>query len=172
MLIVKNEIKDFKYNKLVLYALLRCDAFTFALPDMDSKSGFDSRSNEFSEYKKEVEYRLEAFEPYILNKYIDKNYFSSERGYYSEIYVVSLNEDSVGTIMATEGLFSWKYPEMPEDLYFFSKGVCWLESVAHEKTCLIYTDHDVEKEILKKVIGLKFYEDDNMNSPVLDLDNH
>lgn len=152
MLRITGKIKDFRYNKLILYSLLRCDQFTFEISDYHSEEFSSERSKEFFEYKERIEYFFKYFKPYIEKKYIDK-----EHGY-SEVYVMSLNIDSIAPLLATYGLYSWKYPDMPEDLRFFSKGECWLKSVAHENLCWIYTDCDVEKEIIRKVIGLKYYE--------------
>jgi hypothetical protein len=169
LLVVKNKnIKDDAYSSLVLYALLRCDAFTFSVPDLYTKITSDTRSDEFLKYKKEIAWRMERFEPYLLNKSIDSEYVGSIRGYYSENYVMSLNIDVIGNIRATEGLYSWMYPEMPEDLSFFSKGKCWMKSIAHEKSCWIYTTNDIEKDILKKVIKLKFFENDDNDAPTLE----
>lgn len=168
MLTIKNDIKDKKYYSLILYALLRCDVFTFAVPDLHSKMTSDTRSDEFLEYKKHISWQLDDFKPFLLKEYADTEYFGSLRDYYSEIYVMSLNDDVLGQVMAMEGLYSWKYPDMPEDLCLFSKGKCWLKSIAHEKICWIYTDSEVEKDILKKVIGLKFTEMDELDVPTLD----
>lgn len=168
MLTIKNEVKDKKYYSLILYAMLRCDAFSFAVPDLYTKASSDVRSKEYETYKKSIGWRLNDFKPFVLKEYTDTDYFGSLRENYSEIYVMSLNNEVLGQIMATEGLYSWKYPNMPEDLCLFQKGKCWLKSIAHEKKCWIYTDNEVEKDILKKVIGLKFTEIEEPDIPALD----
>lgn len=170
MLIIKNEIKDKKYYSLLLYAILRCDTFSFAVPDLYSKAASDVRSEEFMEYKKRMSFQWDDYKKFSLKKYTSTDYFGSFREYYTEIYIMQLNDETLGQVMATEGLYSWKYPYMPEDLCFFSKRKCWLKSVAHEKICWIYTDSDVEKDILRKVIGLKFKETDDTDLPILNLD--
>jgi hypothetical protein len=169
MLIVKNkDIKDIKYNSLILYALLRCDSFSFTVPDLFTKPSSDVRSNQYINYKEYISDRLENFDPYIVRKYVSEEYVNRILGNFTEIYVATLNIDILGGILATDGLYSWKYPDMPEDLCLFSKGKCWLKSVAHEKICWIYTDSEIEKDILKKVIGLKFIEVDGEDTPTLD----
>lgn len=168
MLIIKNDIKDYKYDDLLSYMTLRCDTFTFVVPDFETNSPAGFRSNDFIEYKKRINWRLDALKPYIIKVYNDKDYFGNWQDYYQEIYVVQFNEFSKGCL-ASSSLYSWKYPELPEDLCFFSKGKCFLRSVAHEEMCWIFPDHDIEKDILKKVIGLKFYEREDIEAPLLNL---
>lgn len=168
MLTIKNDVKDNKYYSLILYAILRCDAFSFTVPDLYTKASSSIRSKEYEEYKEHIAWRLDEFKPFVLKEYTSTDYFGSFREYYSKIYLMPLNDKILGQLMATEGLYSWKYPDMPEDLCLFSKGKCWLKSIAHEKICWIYTDSEVEKDILKKVIGLKFTETDDPDVPELD----
>lgn len=72
----------------------------------------------------------------------------------------------MGSLLATDGLYSWKFPDNLEDLCFYAKGKCWLKSVAHEKLCWIFTDNDVEKEVISKVIGLKYVETEDCDAPI------
>jgi hypothetical protein len=166
--VTNKKMKDVKYTKLILYSLLRCDTFTLKIPDFYSKISSNDRSDDFLKYKQEINWIVEDIKPYVFKEYNDTEYFGSSAGYYSEIIVGTLNLESSGMILAAEGLYSWQHPDMPEDLCLFSKGKCWLKSVAHEKLCYIYTDSEIEKDILKKVIGLKFIESDDSYVPTLD----
>ena len=168
MLLINGKIKNKSYINLVLYALIRCDAFSCAVPDFESYDANKVGSKDFIEYKNRIQWILDDLKPSILYQYTSKEYFNSVREYNSEIYICSLNDNTMGTVIANEGLYSWQYPEMPEDLCLFSKGKCWLKSIAHEKKCWIYTDNEVEKDILKKVIGLKFTEIEEPDIPALD----
>lgn len=164
MLYIKNQIRFLKYNSLILYALLRCDTFTVRVPKYNEEIISSTDKNGFNR----LEFTLETFEPFIIRKYSSNKYFFSESESCSEIYEVCLNNDIFCTLFVDD-IYGWKLPEMPEDLCLFSKGVCWLKSNSHQKSCWIYTDHDVEKDILKKVIGLKYYDDgEDTEAPKLD----
>ena len=168
MLRIVSKINHKKYVKLMHYALLRCDVMTFALPDFNSSSVEDIGSKEFLEYKNSINSLLNKINPFIKKIYADNRYFSSEGDNYLEIYELYLNECVIEAIISAKSLYSWVYPDMPEDLCLFSKQKCWLKSVAHEKYCWIYTDSDIEKDILKKLIGLKYYDDRDDEIPTLD----
>ena len=55
-------------------------------------------------------------------------------------------------ILSADDLFSWMYPERPEDISFFYKGKCWIDTTAHEEYCNIY-DHEPEMARLIDSIG-------------------
>lgn len=57
----------------------------------------------------------------------------------------------MGFLKATEGLYSWQYPIMPEDLCFFQGERCYLKSVAHENLCFLYDDGKETKKALRKI---------------------
>jgi hypothetical protein len=156
MLTITTDIKGRKYEALIEYAYVRCDAFSFRLPHL---SGYDG-------YKERVMPVLEKLRPYVIKQYTGTEYFWST-GVEADIYVVSLAEELKDTLLSHSRLFDWQYPEAPEDLCFISKGKCWLSCIAHEDLCFIYTDCAVEKEIIKKILGLKFTERDDVETPRL-----
>ncbi len=172
MLIAKGKIDGWLYVKLINYLLIRCDVLTFKLPNFNHltlsdeakkyfpqyklKGDFQEINNkEFFEYKENISNTLEQFEPFYLKEYIDFKYFDTIQGYDAEIKIVKIDESLDFILTAISGLYDWVYPEKPEDLCFFSKGKCFLKSIAHEKTCFIYTDDEWEKKMLRK-LGLKF----------------
>lgn len=166
MLIIDGNVKDKAYTDLILYSLLRCDAFSFALPDFYTKISDGSRSSEFIKYKQDLEWKLETLHPYIIKEYVDSEYCGSSKDNYSENKIFLLNEQTAGFLMATDGLFSWKFPDDLEDLCLYSRGKCWLKSVSHENLCWIFMESDIEKEILSKIIGLSFVESNSCEAPI------
>lgn len=156
MLTVTTEIKGEKYSSLVSYAYLRCDTFSFRLPHL---TGFEN-------YKKQVAPFLDSIKPYIIKQYAGTEYFWST-GVDADIYVVSLSEQLRETLLNIGSVFAWQYPLAPEDLCFMSKGKCWLASIAHEELCFIYSDSNIEKDIIKKILGLKFTERSDVETPSL-----
>lgn len=172
MLIIKNKIDEWTYSKLIDFLLIRCDLISYRLPNYNKftvteealkyypecKLGViyrDINNNDFEVYKKNIQFTLDAFEKYCIKEYEDFKYHNSIQGYDSEVKLIKLSDKLIGPLKAIGGLYDWQYPNMPEDLCFFSKGKCFLKSVAHEKLCFIYTDDKFDMKILKK-IGLKF----------------
>lgn len=182
MLYIKNDIKDKIYYGLMFYAFMRCDVVTFHLPNFNKRvineknkdvlfENLDfgvkekKRDNhDYSDYLDNIEELLADFKKNILYEYKDVEYVGSIYGHECDIKVISLSSQIVfNNLMGSGRLYDWKYPELPEDLCLFSKGKCWLQSIAHEELCFIYTDDPLEMKILKK-IGLKFLivEDDEV----------
>ena len=174
MLQIISSIIDKSYYRLIDYALMRCDVFTFHVPNYNKicvteknkecypeyDVGYvktDESNDDFIIYKNNVASKIEPLQKSFIHNYYDVEYMGSIFGYESEITLVDFNEEAYGFLKATGDLYNWKYPHMPEDLCFFSKGQCWLRSIAHEKLCFIYTDDDLEIQVIKK-IGLKFIE--------------
>lgn len=178
MFLVKNKsIIDSQYYSLISYLFKRCDMISFCLPNFGlnivtekNKQAFPPHTpmglyekNEdfdFEAYKNKVlEYMKDSGIPnYIIHEYEDVEYCESIRAYLSKIYYVSFVEDTIGFFMVSQGLFQWKYPELPEDLCFYRKGKCFLRTVAHENICEIYEDNVDEIRYLRKKLKLKLVE--------------
>lgn len=58
-------------------------------------------------------------------------------------------------ILSADDLFSWIYPERPEDISFFFKGECWLSTTAHEAFCDVF-DHEYEMACLLDSLGIEY----------------
>ena len=174
MLQIKNDISNKTYYKLIDYITNRCDMFSFFYPHYNkiivtSKNseiypeyeiGFESISqgeNEYIQNVSNLQWRTDYIRKKIIKSYEDVEYVGSTCGCACQITIAQLDESIGGFFKSTGGLYDWRFPDMPEDLCFFSKGNCWLRSIAHEKLCFIFTDDDYEKKVLKKM-GLKFYE--------------
>ncbi len=172
MLTVLNKhIKDIQYSRLILYAQLRCDAFSICIPDLYTKMSSSTRSEEFLQYRKNIARIYEFSMPQLIKSYVSNDYFMHHRDSYQEIEIYALNKGDCSTdfLFNSHDLFKWQYPDLPEDLCLFSNGKCWLTIAAHEKQCWIYDAGQVERDILKKVIGLKFNDDgkEDANAPLM-----
>ena len=54
-----------------------------------------------------------------------------------------INPSIKDVLLSVDSIFSWIYPEKPEDIAFYKNGNCWLYTVAHEMI-LVITDHEEE----------------------------
>ena len=150
MLLIQNAIKSNQYRRLIEYAYTRCDMFTLRVPTHVLE--------EDNEFRVDINNKLEIIEPFIIKKYSDCEYFCSIGGD-SVIYVVSLDKRLNQFLQDAGDLYHWEYPRsMPEDLCFISNGECWLESIAHEELCRIFTQSAAEIDLLKWDIGFDFIE--------------
>jgi len=174
MLQIKNDITDKSYYQLIDYILKRCDMFSYFYPHnnkiiVTSKNseiypeyeiGFESirpGEDEYIQNVSNLQWRVEYIRNKIIKSYEDVEYVGSTCGCACQITIAQLDESIGGYFKSTSGLYDWIFPDMPEDLCFFSKGKCWLRSIAHEKLCFIYIEDDFEKNVLKQM-GLKYYE--------------
>ncbi len=163
------KIKDRRYYPLIDFLFDRCDYFTFCVPNFgkivinekNAEASFyeigHTETNDvedFNEYKKMVDSGLLSIKKNIIKTYYDTEYLGSIYEYECETYIVKFEEATMGFLKATEGLYSWQYPIMPEDLCFFQGERCYLRSVAHENLCFIYDDSKETKKALRK-IGIK-----------------
>ena len=156
------------YRKLLGFLCDRCDMFTFKLEKPHEIKVVENNSfmypnrplgiyrypdeeEEFIEYKNTVEKTIiNDVKSYIVEVYEDVEYCNSIGGSY-EIYKVELNKTTAKTLEIPRSLYNWIPPLYPEDLCFYSRGECFLQSIAHENICRIFTDRDSDVYILKKL---------------------
>ncbi|MEY8192391.1 stage III sporulation protein AH [Peribacillus simplex] len=56
---------------------------------------------------------------------------------------------------ATNSLYDWVYPQLPEDLSFFKNGKEWLATNSHEQECYILTEDKNEIDKVMNIKGIK-----------------
>ncbi len=142
MIIITDDISGAQYSKLIDHAFRQCDSFALNIPVF----GGDERDNE-----KRVKDIVHQMRPYITDHMVLKKYFSMKSSYKREIYVFSTLEGVRDMVKSAGGIYRWVYPELPEDLSFFDSGSgrCWLETVAHENECRIYSSSDADIKFLE-----------------------
>jgi len=148
VLILKNKSMNEKnYNSLITYLHKHCDTISFLIPDFEYAVGVN--------YEVRIQQLMAVVEPFIVKNYKSDEYcYRKTKGLYN-IYNVAFHRDLIEVICSVRGLYNWIYPYFPEDLCFYKNGKCFLESIAHEKECWVYTEDDAEIKALEK-LGLKF----------------
>ncbi len=145
-----------KYYRFIDFLLTKCDAVTFFLPNYGTifkcfvnaqdeytacKLNIERNNDKFVRYKEKLQSFLSELESKIIDTYTDIKYFDEISNYEREIYVLKFDSETAD-VFKTFKSFYWRCPEQPEDLRFFSNGVCYLETIMHEDTCFIYDDSD------------------------------
>lgn len=143
MIIITDDISGAKYSELIDHAFRRCDSFALNIPIF----GRDERENE-----RRVKDIVRQMRTYITDRFVSKKYFSIKSSYKREIYVFSTSDGVRDMVKSTGGMYKWVYPELPEDLSFFDSGSgrCWLETVAHENECRIYSNSKADIRFLEE----------------------
>lgn len=142
MIIITDDISGAKYSELIDHAFRRCDSFALNIPIF----GRDERENE-----RRVKDIIRSMRLYITDRLVSKKYFSIKSSYKREIYIFSTSEGVRDMVKSAGGIYRWVYPELPEDLSFFDSGSgkCWLETVAHENECRIYSSSEADIRFLE-----------------------
>lgn len=173
-MLVKGQIENEKYQKLIKYAFQRSDAIMFVI-----RKGILSNSERYKMEKKmeiikrklsksflkqrngshwvftRVGYKEMAKDGYVIPGYNDPPDFDN----FFEILFYKTDEEVEKYILTNKSLYNWLEPKYPEDISFFKDGYCWLYSVAHEDLCEIYCDSSKEYEYLKS-IGIDFWKNE------------
>ncbi len=155
MIIITSNISGEQYLKLIDYAFRCCDRFALNIPIL----GGDEHENE-----RRVRDIVCQMRPYITDRMVSKKYFSIKSSYKREIYVFSTSKGVRNMVNSAGGIYKWVYPELPEDLSFFdsASGRCWLETIAHENECRIYSSSDADIKFLEDC-GIPYIYDDQDN---------
>lgn len=182
--IYTEKIDDKKYNELLDFLFKKCNVVTFAIPNFNtafdfnnretifvdyenSKTKMDRNSDDYQNYLSNINFFISKLEPELIGKCTDIQYFDQLYNYEHEMRIYNFNSDVYEVLKEVNGLYKWRYPHYPEDLYFFSNGKCYFKSISHEKECWFYDD---SKEIIDLVenLGLDYYISSSNNPPLLD----
>ena len=189
MIQIISKIEASQYHKLIDYLFSKCDIFTFQVAnyyqeyltykntkyflhcDLNNYTN-EEDCDQYIEYKTRIMKYIDQFKNFFIAEYVDVEYIGyGVSTYKREIKVVKLDKSLVDILKTTNGLYDWKFPNMPEDLCFYSKGKCLLSSVAHEGLCFIYADTEETVSAIKE-IGLDYVLDySNREIPELVLEN-
>ena len=147
----------------------KCDKVAFCLPNFGTifdcinenctskyesiKGSLDRDNFDFLVYKTSVKPLLDSLDNKILKIWRHNEYFDQVCNYEKEIYLLTFDEDTLEIFKAIGDLSEWHYPNLPEDLYFFSNNKCYFASTSHESEYEIYDDSD---EIVGLLSGLSF----------------
>lgn len=179
------DCNDYQYIKLLDFFLTRCDVAVFCLPNFETKfpikyssnyvdeyklifNTLDRNSTAFKDYKKEVQPFLNLLKEDTLKVYQDIQYFDQTTNYEKEIYIINYNKKNNQIFKSVKRFDNWRYPKLPEDLYFFSEGKCYFSFVSHESEYGIYDNSEETIEFIK-AIGIDFDVDSYGITPDLSL---
>jgi hypothetical protein len=109
---------------------------------------------------------LSKFEP-ILRKFDQSFKFMKEQSEWAsnilgdnqtaKVYYFSTDEHAKKTVLElSNSLFSWVFPDLPEDLSFFKEGEDWLATNSHESECYIMTSDESEIVKINAIKGLSY----------------
>lgn len=136
MISVIGEIKGGNYKKFASFALANSDAIMLIFQNYG--------------HPKEIRHMLKPFRIASRN-----NHKNGEKGFewpntitYTDTSLIHadvyrLSPEVKAFVLSADDIFSWMYPNLPEDISFFRQGKCWLDTTAHEKYCNIYA-HETE----------------------------
>jgi len=134
---IESEPKDKVYRDLIDLAFDICDEFLLVV-----------RNDLF--FNQNVDYLLEKLKPSLIKT---KDVYQwpgtiLAGGKPAKIYYYKADNNVKTTIkIATNSLYSWVQPDLPEDLSFIKNGEYWLVTTSHEFESYINTDD--KEEILK-----------------------
>lgn len=147
-----------QYLMLLERCFFECDVISFCLPIYSG--------SEFEEYKKKIKPLLGAFEPNLIHSEKTNCYAGQETEHLNEVYYYSTIGLSGEPFKMAESIYDWLYPDLPEDICFFKEGVCWFQSIAHEKLCFVYDSSKKTKDHLTW-LSFNFIEDQNKDVPTI-----
>lgn len=85
---------------------------------------------------------------------IDKcEYKQGWRNY--DTYYLKIDSFLENELLKNRALYKWDFPDLPSNMCFYKNDILWLETIAHEEICRIYTEDEEEIKYLKS-IGLDF----------------
>ena len=145
MFIICDTKNDASYKKLIDLAFDVCDEFI--LVDRNSTSLYledcgmlvlEKLKGSLKEMKKESEW--------VSNRLFDQT---------ASVYYYRTDNEAREIIKgASNSLYSWVHPNLPEDLSFIKNGTPWLINNSHEHESYIETDDKEEIRKLLKIDGL------------------
>lgn len=174
------DISNDKYKKFICFVLDNAEYFSFQLPNVnhflvteknsallleEMKSDIAVLTDNKKENKTFVEYKnktlplIDIIRSQIVSVVYDVSYCDDIYNYGTEAYIVKIDDiDSCKKFLfSAKSLFSWKYPEFPEDICFIRNGKCWIRSIAHEQMLFLENITECEKEFLAS-IGVNYLE--------------
>ena len=153
MISVVGYIKGDDYKKVISFAIEHSDAVMLI---------FQNYGHPFKKKLKEIRMRLRPSR--IASR---SNYKKSGDGFawpgtvswdtnsliHADVY--RLAPEVKEYILSAEDLYSWIYPDRPEDIAFFANGECWLSTTAHEELCEVF-NYESETTQLLDSLGIEY----------------
>lgn len=141
--LVTREPQGETLRNLISIAAERCNTFLFVLEDMA-----------LSERGTEVVARLE---PMLLSREETNEYPAGTLPWDTvTAYTYRVTPESVAIVCeATDRLFSWLQPDLPNDLCFLRNGRPWMTTMASDRELLLTLDEAEYRELRSRLRGLR-----------------
>ncbi len=172
-----NNLTGEAYKGFVNFALDNSDYFTFHLPNYNHFIITDKNSDllpdelkvdildladnkqdnkEYVEYKSKTADIIDIIRNQIVSSVYDAEYLNQIYNYGTEAYVVKISdkESCYNFLMSAKSLFSWRANNLPEDICFFSNGICWLKIISHSEMIIANVTNELEEQL--KNFGISF----------------
>lgn len=176
------DISDDKYKKFICFVLENSEYFSFQLPnvnhflvteknsallieemksDIAALTDNKKENKTFIDYKNKTSQLIDIIRSQIVSVVYDVSYFDDIYNYGTEVYTVKIDDiDSCKKFLfSAKSLFTWKYPDFPEDICFIRNGKCWIKSIAHENL-LFFEDITKSEAELLQAMGIELFADE------------
>ncbi len=166
------DIKD-KYNSFLDSALFLSDTIVFHIlhEEVLSPDSLEMREEYYREHPEQTEEEIpvdydyydrmknliQPIEEAIIRKENEFSYLGYGYGHLCESFFIDARHPKVREFLASAGsIFSWQYPDFPEDLSFMRNGKCYIRNVAHEKL-LFFEDMEISEIEKFAETGIEIY---------------
>lgn len=132
------------YKELLDIAFDTCDEFILVQrPDMD-----------FEESAHRI---IKLLEPFLIEKRKSRSWPGTTLlEQTADVYRFRTDKEAEKVLLdATQSLYSWVQPKLPEDLCFLKNQGVWMSNTAHEKQCEFESLSDDDLLRLQKISGLQ-----------------
>ena len=68
-----------------------------------------------------------------------------------DTYYLKIDDFLENQLLKNRALYEWDFPNLPSNICFYKNDKLWLETIAHEEICRIYTEDEEEIEYLKEL---------------------
>ncbi len=140
-----SNVSGHEYQKLIDYVYTKSDLFGMVVrTDMDQNSSV----KEFLENNKDL----------ISAKKMSHEWAGTITfGDKHEVYYFKTNEESRKILDTVDSVYSWRNPDLPEDLFFYRYGKIYFYSTSHEEISGLVVDNEDELEDFANNFSMHFH---------------
>ncbi|MBI9010498.1 MAG: hypothetical protein JEZ05_10780 [Tenericutes bacterium] len=160
MVYIVGNIKDKKYDLLIRYLYTKCNKITFFITDFSIKLdkanitkyhfgkpivSLDEHelNPSFLEYINLTEKKVPVTMKNVLRKYFDFKYPHTVSDRLILVYEIKFTEEVLYELInINRDLYSFNYPDLPEDICFYSEDRILVSTICHEEECVIEMHED------------------------------
>lgn len=160
MVFILGDIKDNKYSSLIKYLYTKCKRITFFITDFSIKldkvnitkyhfgkpivslDEYDLNPS-FLEYVNLIEKKIPTTMKNVIKKYFDFKYPHTVSDRLILVYEIEFTEEVLYELInINRDLYSFSYPDLPEDICFYVEDRILISTICHEEECAIEMDED------------------------------